>query len=179
MDQLQNLFVELESIGFEREIKANQNFIQQGEIPRKIALVKSGLFRYYYLTREGKEFTKAFIVENNLINSYSAMITNSKSYFSIEAIEHSTILEFSYAQWKELRNKSDKWDKILITFLEKGYIAKERRERDLLTLDAETRYLNFIKEFPDLDERVNLSLIASYLGIQPESLSRIRKKILT
>lgn len=179
MNQLQKLLIELEEFGIRKTYQVNQVFIREGQIPNKIAIVKSGLFRYFYLTNDGKEFTKGFILENNVISSYSAMITNSHSYFSIEALEQSEVIEISYHKWQKLREESNKWGKLLIAFLEKGYTIKEKRERDLLLLDAETRYLNFLKEYPNLDKRVNLTLIASFLGIQPESLSRIRKKLMT
>jgi hypothetical protein len=69
------------------------------------------------------------------------------------------------------------WVKFLLKFIEKGYIIKEKRERDLLLLDAETRYNDFLCEFPGIDQRIKQGIIASYLGIKPETLSRIRKKI--
>lgn len=179
MNHIQKLLIELEEFGIKKVYKTNQLFIREGQIPNKIAIVKSGLFRYFYLTNEGKEYTKSFINEYNFISSYSAMITNSNSYFSIEALEQSTVIEISYDKFQKLRKENDKWNKLLIAFLEKGYIIKEKRERDLLLLDAETRYLNFLKEYPSIEKRVNLTLIASFLGIQPESLSRIRKNIST
>jgi hypothetical protein len=62
--------------------------------------------------------------------------------------------------------------------VERGYIIKEKRERDLLLLDAETRYKDFLRDFPGIDQRVNLGIIASYLGIKQETLSRIRRRII-
>ena len=177
MNHLQDLVIELEKYGIEKTIEPNQFFIKEGQIPHKIAFVKSGLFRYYYLTQDGKEFTKAFITENNFISSYTAMISTIPSFFNIQSLEKSTIIEIHFSKWNELLTNDAKWKDLLVFFLEKGYSAKEKRERDLLLLDAETRYLNFIKEYPNLDKRVNLTLIASFLGIQLESLSRIRKKL--
>lgn len=179
MNIIEDLIKELEEFGIKKTYEANQLFIREGQIPRKIAIVKSGLFRYFYLTDDGKEFTKGFLTERNFISSYSAMIKNSNSYFSIEALEQSVVMEISYIKFQKLRKDSCKWDKLLIHVLEKGYSIKEKRERDLLLLDAETRYLNFLMEYPNLEKRVSLSLIASFLGIQPESLSRIRKNLST
>ncbi|MDF3029104.1 MAG: cyclic nucleotide-binding protein [Fluviicola sp.] len=179
MDNLSALISELATFGVEKSYIPNQIFIHEGQTPRKFAIVKSGLFRYYYVTSEGKEYTKGFMPENNIIGSYSAMITGSPSSFIIEALEESTVIEITYNQWIKLRNENNHWDKLLIAILEKGYTTKEKRERDLLLLNAETRYLNFLKEYPNLDNRVTLTLIASFLGIQPESLSRIRKNLST
>ena len=76
-----------------------------------------------------------------------------------------------------LKAENPVWKDLLIRMLEIGYGAKERRERDLLLLDAETRYRNFCNEFPHLIRRVKQHQIASFLGIKPESLSRMRKKM--
>jgi CRP-like cAMP-binding protein len=105
------------------------------------------------------------------------MVLNKPSYFSIEALENSKVLEISWSDFSHLMDIDDFWIKFLLKFVEKGYIIKEKRERDLLLLDAETRYKNFYAEFPGMEQRIKLGIIASYLGIKQETLSRIRKKI--
>ncbi|NJK95613.1 MAG: Crp/Fnr family transcriptional regulator [Bacteroidales bacterium] len=152
-------------------------FIKAGETPVKIAFVFKGLFRYVYINDKGDEFTKAIITENTFISSYSAMVLNKPSYFSIEALENSHLLEITWADFNQLKENDVFWVQFLMKFLERGYIAKEKRERDLLLLDAETRYRNFLTEFPGMEQRIKQGIIASYLGIQPETLSRIRKRI--
>jgi len=168
---------ELFSIGIKKSIKAQDFFIRAGEKPRKIGFIFSGLFRYVYTNEKGDEFTKAIMAENNFISSYSAMAQDRQSYFAIEALEDSQILEINWNKFMSLVNNNVFWLKFLMGFVEKGYIIKEKRERDLLLLDAKTRYKNFLYEFPNIDQRVKQGIIASYLGIKPETLSRIRKKI--
>lgn len=168
---------ELLSIGREKSIATGDYFIKAGEKPLKIAYVFSGLFRYVYTNDNGDEFTKAIISENNFISSYSAMILSKPSYFSIEALENSQVLEINWSDFNQLLDNDIFWVKFLMKFIEKGYITKEKRERELLLLDAETRYKNFLTEFPGLNQRVKQGIIASYLGIQPETLSRIRRKM--
>ena len=152
-------------------------FIAEGQVPEKFALVLSGLFRYYYISDKGVEFTKGFILPGQVMAAYTAMQHRSPSLFSIQALEPAVVLEVNYSRWLDLQRHNSFWDKFLIAALEKGYYTKEKRERELLLLDAETRYRIFLDEFPGLDKRVKLQVIASYLGIKPESLSRIRKKI--
>jgi CRP-like cAMP-binding protein len=164
-------------VGTYKTLLKGENYVRANEIPRKIGFVKSGLFRYVYLSNEGNEFTKGIILENNFIVSYSAMISESPSYFFIEALEDSEVYSISYHRWNELIKSDPFWVSFLLKFVEKGFMVKEKRERELLLLDAETRYLNFIREYPTIESRVNQLIIASYLGIRPESLSRIRKKI--
>ncbi|KYP16372.1 Crp/Fnr family transcriptional regulator [Flavihumibacter sp. CACIAM 22H1] len=174
MDYQQN--TELLAISQQTVYLKGEFFLREGQIPRKFGFVQSGLFRYYYQNDKGIEFTKAFIPATSILASYTAMLGQTGSQFFVQALETSTVLEVNYLSWLKLQEKDPAWDKFLIKALEKGYASKEKRERDLLLLDAETRYRNFRLEFPGLDKRVQLQHIASYLGIQPESLSRIRKK---
>jgi len=181
-EQLKNILPdkridEFLSIGKEKSIMTADFFINAGETPIKIAYVFNGLFRYLYVNDKGDEFTKAIITENNFISSYSAMVLNRPSFFSIEALENSKVLEISWSDFNQLQDNDIFWVKFLMKFVEKGYIIKEKRERDLLLLDAETRYKNFFTEFPGMDQRIKQGIIASYLGIKPETLSRIRRKI--
>ncbi|WBX77439.1 Crp/Fnr family transcriptional regulator [Tenacibaculum ovolyticum] len=170
---------ELISIGQVKTISSTEYFIRKGETPKKLAFVISGLFRYVYIDKKGIEYTKGIITENNFITSYSAMISKSNSHFFIEALEDSKILEIPYLKWKNLIETDSFWLKFLLTLVEKGFSIKEKRERDLLLLNAEMRYKNFLKDFPLMEGRIKQAIIASYLGIQPESLSRVRKKMLT
>ncbi len=172
-----NRIDELLSIGKTKSIDAGDYFIKAGEVPYKIAFVGSGLFRYVYTNNKGDEFTKSIIVENLFLSSYSAMIVGMPSYFSIEALEDSQVLEIIWKDFTQLIENDIFWVKFLLKLIEKGFLTKEKRERDLLLLDAETRYKNFLVEFPGMDQRIKQGIIASYLGIQPETLSRIRRKI--
>lgn len=153
--------------------------MRAGQIPTEFGLVVNGLFRYVYISREGKEFTKAFMPEKSFISSYSAMISRTPSYFFIESLEHTDVLVIPYSGWQKLREQNPKWNLLLVKLLEKGYATKEKREREFLLFDAENRYKIFLEEHPTLEERVKQHMIASYLGITPVALSRIRKKMKT
>ncbi len=170
---------ELSNICEHKIMDKGDYFIAAGQIPRKMAFVFKGLFRYVYSNENGNEFTKSIITENNFISSYSAMIHNSASYFSVEVLEEAEILEIDYLRWLEMKEKNSFWSVFLLQILEKAFCVKEKRERELLLLDAEKRYEIFVAEFPNLENRVSQQIIASYLGIQPESLSRIRRKFKT
>jgi CRP-like cAMP-binding protein len=156
-------------------INKGEYFISEGQIPRKFAFVNEGLFRYLYIDKTGKAFTKNFLAEGKFIVSYSAMIAQRASLLYIEALEDSDILEIDYSQWLEVKKRHECWSVLLIAMLEHAFIVKEKRERDLLLLDARERYMDFLNEFPKLESRVKQHMIASYLGISPISLSRIRK----
>ncbi|CAM1367712.1 Cyclic nucleotide binding regulatory protein [Tenacibaculum litoreum] len=170
---------ELLAIGKIETLKKGDYFVRAGAIPKKIGFIKKGLFRYVYINSLGKQFTKGIILEDQFIASYSAMISNEPSYFFIEALEDSEVFSIPYKKWVTLVDTDPFWMRFLLKLVEKGFIAKEKRERELLLLNAETRYINFLKEYPSIEDRIHQTIIASYLGIQPESLSRIRKKIAT
>lgn len=165
----------LHAIAIEQTISKGENFLLAGSVPQKFAFVEKGLFRYYYADDKGNEFTKGFFPENNFIVSYSAMIRQSHSFYTIEALEDSIIYVIDYQQWQKLYGGHPGWSQFLIKLLEKGYMKKESRERELLLYGAEARYKIFINEYPQLEHRIKQHQIASYLGITPVALSRIRK----
>jgi CRP-like cAMP-binding protein len=158
-------------------LRKGELFVREDEIPDRIGFVCQGLFRYYYLDRNGNEFTKGFFPENTILSAYSAMVQNRGSYFSIEALEDSTLVVIRYADWLRLQEGHRCWDKFLVQMIGKGFIKKESREREFLLFDAEERYRLFRQEYPGLERRVKQHAIASYLGITSVALSRIRKKM--
>lgn len=158
-------------------IKPNDNFISEGQVPRKFGFIKDGLIRYLYVDNAGREFTKALLGKNTIISSYTAMKNEAKSPFAIQALVNTEIISVDYQQWQAMSNKNEIWNKFLIALLEKGYSTKEKRERDLLLLDAENRYKIFREELSNLEQFVKQHIIASYIGITPIALSRIRRKM--
>ncbi len=160
-----------------KSIEKGEDFISVGEHPKTIAFVKQGLFRYYYSNAEGEEFTKVFFPENSLLSSYSAIVENRPSYFSIQALEDSIVEVINYQEFLNLFTEYPGWNTFLLGMLQKGFIAKEERERQFLLFDAEKRYISFLERYPNLENRIKQHMIASYLRITPESLSRLRRKM--
>jgi CRP-like cAMP-binding protein len=161
----------------ETTIKKDDYFISAGQTPGKFGFIVKGLVRYVYIDREGREFTKVFLAENSFVSSYTAMKNRTQSPFSIQALTPTEMIEVGYEQWQKLTRTNEVWNKFLIALLEKGYAIKEKRERELLFLDAESRYKIFREEFSVLESSIKQHLIASYIGITPIALSRIRKKM--
>ena len=168
---------ELKAIGVHKTFAPKTCLVRAGQIPAEFGFIIRGLFRYVYLSEEGTEYTKVFMPEGSFVSSYSAMVSSSPSHFSVEALEPSTVMVIPYERWQVLRKQNPEWNLLLLNLLEKGYAAKERREREFLLYDAERRYRSFLEKYPTLEQRVKQRMIASYLGITPVALSRIRKKL--
>jgi len=159
-----------------KQIKKDEYFLREGRFPKTIAFVKSGLFRYFYIDDKGNEFTKGFYLRNSFLLSYSAILEERGSYFAIQALEDSEIEAIDFIESQKLFAEHPCWNVFLVAYLQKILAMKVERERELLLFDAKQRYRKFLIQFPGLDSRIKQHMIASYLGIMPQSLSRIRKK---
>ena len=149
-------------------------FVRAGEIPQTLGFVVSGLLRFYYIDAAGNEFIKSFSIENGFVAAYSGLLLGEPSRLFIDAIEDSLLLVAHYEAYQTLSAGHPCWQIINRKVAEGLYIKKEKRESQLLLDDATTRYLRFLKEYPGLEGRLKQYHIASYLGITPVSLSRIR-----
>lgn len=158
-----------------KHIKQGEFFVRAGRISRNIAFVEKGLFRYFYTTEDGVEFTKGFFDSRSILSAYDAILENSPAHYSIEALEDAVIETVDYDKFRQLFSEDPCWNNFLVALLQKGYLAKVQREREFLLMNAEQRYHAFLKRYPNLDQRIKQHIIASYIGIAPESLSRIRK----
>lgn len=158
------------------KIKKNDYFIKSDDIPDKLAFIVQGVFRVSYLTQSGNDNTLVFRDENKFLSAYSSFLKNVKSKYSFQALEDSTLLYISLSDWIELCAGHVCWQIITTKYSQLLFVEKENRETELLGDDAETRYNNFTNNFPELAMRIPQFHIASYIGITPETLSRIRKK---
>jgi CRP-like cAMP-binding protein len=158
-------------------LSAGGFFIQAGEIPTKIGFVVAGMLRIYYVNSAGIEYTKAFCPENHFIAAYSALLLNQPAQFFIEALEDTSLLLADYEEYTRFCAGHACWQTANHRLVEWLFIKKEQREAELLLADATTRYQKFLAEYPNLETRLKQYHIASYLGISPVSLSRIRKAL--
>jgi CRP-like cAMP-binding protein len=142
-----------------------------------MCFVEKGLFRLFYTDRNGKDFTKNFKSAGQFMAAKASLLLRSPSKLSIQALEDSTVLCFDYDDVLQMAEHSFRWQCLLRKAADADYLEKEKRESDLLFYDAKERYLNFIKERPDWENRIQQRYIASYLGMSPETLSRIRKNL--
>lgn len=147
-----------------------------GERCEYIGIVLSGLVRSYYLDLEGNEITRNFHNEYHLVTD-EGLLGYKESICAYEVLEDTTIMLLPNKQLKNLIMENEKLKDLYICSLESGIRYKIYRENAFLTSNATQRYLQFKKDFPELKDRVKQSYISTYLGITPESLSRIRKSL--
>ena len=158
-------------------VKKDGYFLQAGEVPRRIGFLKSGLMRLFYIDLNGVEVNKHFCLENTLAISYSAFLQQTESKFFIQALEDSRLLTIDYDTYHELLDGHICWQIVARKLAEMVFILKEKREAELLLDDAQERYQQLLADYPDLERRIAQYHVASYLGITPESLSRIRSNL--
>lgn len=158
------------------KIKKNDYFIKAGDFPDKLAFIVHGIFRVFCLSESGNENTLVFRDENRFLSAYSSFLENTFSRYSFQALEDSTLLYISLKDYLELSSEHACWQIITTKYSQMLFIEKEKRETEFLCDDAETRYYKFTNHFPNLVMRIPQFHIASYIGITPEALSRIRKK---
>lgn len=166
------------SIQYEsRKINKHEFLLQQGEVCHHTFFVEKGLLRMYSIDKNGKEHIIQFAPENWLIGDRSSLYFNEKSNYYIEAVEDSEVLflkpDFFSKLLEEFPNTIERNDLII----QKHVKSLQDRINSLLGETAEERYMKFTKMYPDLLLRVPQWMIASYLGITPESLSRVRKEL--
>jgi CRP-like cAMP-binding protein len=148
---------------------------EAGKIVRQIGFVTDGVIRVYYYNNRGEEITRYFIDENLLILDGPNLEGNYTPSEYLQAVTDCKLTVFTKKDWKEISDTIIGWEKIVQKINNKQHSEKIERRSILVSQDASTRYNEFIDKFPSLANRIPLSYIASYLGITPSSLSRIRK----
>ena len=159
-----------------RKVIKRQFLLQESNVCRHLTFVNNGCLREYTVDHKGEEHIIQFAIKDWWISDLNSFLGNTKSTHNIDAMQNSEILMLE----KEARDKMfevvPKMERFFRLLMEANYIATHKRIIDSLSASAEERYLAFIKTYPDLVEQVPQSQIASYLGITPQSLSRIRKE---
>ena len=165
----------LAEIAQEKSFSKQSTILNIGEKQEHLYLILHGMARSYYIDEKGNDITKLFMRENEFLIGEALFMEESLEVF--EAVEELQCLRFPAKGFKEILLSDPVLERIYISILERTIRYKMRREYAFQCLDATERYLSFKKEYPSIEDRLPQNLIASYLGITKESLSRIRKKL--
>ena len=171
-----NTWEKVEPLFSETTIKKGDYFINEGETAKQIGFLENGIIRAFYRNNEGKEYNKHFFVAHNIIGGYSSLITKSPNKINQQALTDCKILVANYAEVTKLYDLFSDFERVGRRLAELYYVDKEQREIEIVLLNADERYLIFRKEYPQLEQLIPQYHIASYLGITPTQLSRIRRK---
>jgi CRP-like cAMP-binding protein len=161
----------------ERKVKRKQFILQEGDVCIHNTFVVEGCFKMYMVDDSGKEHNLQFAVENWWILDIGSFYSEEPSKLYIEAIENSIILQIKKEDQLQLYVNHPKFDRIFRVLCENALVSSQRRILQNISSTAEERYLDFIQRYPFFFNRISNVQIASYLGITPEFLSTLRKKI--
>ena len=159
------------------QIKEGEHVQMQGCPVRYMGYVDSGKFRYYKIDKEGNERTLWFNKSFPFIGDYHSFLKRTNAELCIQAMEDYEITLFSYEQMMELFDTNIDTQKLRATIAERSMFGWRNIALALYFDTAEERYIELLKDFPDIEKEIPLKHIASTLGISPETLSRIRKKL--
>lgn len=160
----------------QRELLKGEFLTHAGERPREFGLVLTGLIRKFYVTQDGRQITRGFAERGELAGAYAALLDQSESRLGVQALEPSRLFTLEFSALEALYEQHACWNTLGRRVAERLFVEREQRESDLLLLTPEQRYEKFLAERPELAQRVPQYQIASYLGITPVSLSRIRAR---
>ena len=163
----------------EEWLPKNQYFIRENEVARKIAFLESGVVRAYFINQQGQEYNKQFFVGPSSIGGYSSLLTGKPNLIPQQALTDCKIFSCDFHLLTSLYAKHPDLERLARKMAENYFVEKEKKELEIVLLDASQRYRLFQSEFASLEQLVQQYHIASYLGISATQLSRIRHQMST
>lgn len=162
-----------------KKLRKKQYLLQDGDACKFIAFVQKGALREYSVDEKGNEHIIQFAIEGWTISDLYSFLTNEPSIYNIDALEDSELVLISKSAHEELLLKVPKYETYTRLQITGAYIAMQKRLTSINATSLEERYTSFNQLYPEIVQRVPQHMIASYMGLQPETLSRIRRKIST
>lgn len=160
-----------------KNLKKNEILIEAGEVCQHIYFIHSGIIRFFYFVKSA-EITSCFNFKGSFISALSSCLLRQPSHETAQAITDTEVIVLEYPTLIRLYDKSHTVERLGRLIVENAYIELENRMFANYHNDAESKYLNLLKsESPEIIKNIPLKQIASYLGVTPETLSRIRNKI--
>jgi len=161
-----------------RTVRKKQFVVHAGAECRYEYFVNKGCLRQYYLDNKGQEHITMFAPEDWWISDMSGFINRHPALTTIEALEDTEVLSLERDAFELLVAKVPKFERFFRIILQRAFVANQRRIIESMSLGGKERYENFILQYPSLEQRLSQRHLAYYLGITPESLSRIRAGLL-
>lgn len=160
-----------------KKLRKKQYLLQEGDVCKTIAFVEKGALRAYSLDETGNENIIQFALEGWTISDLYSFLTGEPATYTIDALEDSELVLISKPAHEELLKTMPAYETYTRLQITGAYLAMQKRLTSVLSLSSEERYANLTSTYPDIVQRVPQHMIASYMGLKPETLSRVRKKI--
>lgn len=157
-------------------VKKNTLLLSQGEICSKLYFVNKGCIRTYFITGQGDQKTRFVAFEGMVATSLSAFISRQPSFEFVDSLEDCELLYITYADFYKLVSTYGEWQKFYLCLLESAYIYQNKKIEERVTLSATERYAILMKEHPHFIQRLSNKVLASYLDVKQETLSRLKSK---
>jgi CRP-like cAMP-binding protein len=159
------------------QLKKGENFIKSGQVAKRLGFLQSGIVRAFYRADNGEEYNKHFFTAPAFIGGFASLISGKPNYIIQQAMVDCDVLVADYQKFTALYDVFPSLERAARRLGEMLYIDKEKREVEIVLLDAEARYIKFQQEYKALEQQIPQYHIASFLGITPTQLSRIRRKL--
>jgi CRP-like cAMP-binding protein len=169
--------LQLVSIAKVRTVIKDEHLLLVGDLNYNISIVVKGLFRHYVLDENGEEKTLLFVPEKKVTAMIDTLFHNNPSTENIVALENSIIVKIDYRAFEKLASNNIRLLKVQNQALKDIIVGNVEHIKLLNLLTPEERYAYFCKTYPDLEQRIKQKYFASFLGITPTSLSRIRGRL--
>ena len=166
----------VEKVSTFKKIRKNQYLLEKGDHSNFMGFVAKGSFRLFRVGEDGQEHIMRFAIENWWISDFTSFMNGQPSACYIEALEDSELILLTKANWETLLETVPNFKRMVDSLSAKNFEAHQNRIFSNISESAETRYENFVNQFPSIYNRIPLYMIASFLGLTRETLSRIRKQ---
>ena len=151
---------------------------EENRVPKHLYFITKWFMRLFYYDTNGDEITTLIVSQNRFVTSFTNFIHETKSNENLECITNCEFYKIERSKLVELIDKSENFKKLSLAIFEQSVATTQLRANDFATLTAELRYKKLVEQQPELIKNVPVQYIASYLGIKPQSLSRIRKQLI-
>lgn len=161
-----------------RNILKGQYFVQQGEICRNTGFLISGCTKTFYADEDGQEHVIMFSIEDWWTSDMGSYISQKPADFNVQCLEKTKLIQFEHHNQEEIFTSIPKMERFFRIIVERALVASQKRIVRNMSMTAKDRYLLFRKEYPQIEQRIPQYLIASYLGITKEFLSKIKSQLI-